>query len=459
MSDLPAWLTDELATVPSYDAFLGVDALVAGLERLAAAHPDVATLRRIGTSRQGEALWCLTIDDVPADAPAPDALVVGLPHPNEPIGGLTALHLAARLTTDADLRARLGHRWHVVACIDPDGLRLNEGWLAGPFERACYARHFYRPAGVEQVEWTFPVAIGDVVFDEPIAETRALMGLIDEHRPALLASLHNSEVGGAYYYLSRAEPALHRVLQAVPGTVGIPLDRGEPESPVDVRLDDAVHHAPDAPTFHARLSEHGLPWPPHGASTSMYAARHGTLTILSELPYWADPSVADDAPSGTHYADALTELGDGLVDLGDRLTTAIDDVTGALLAPTSPLWLAGSAFGRAMRGYGEHALARAGVASSDREATVAEAASLVTQLHAFRLRFGGMVVRALQGEIALGNVREPVRRHAADLGATYEAWVADDAVAVQHDPIPIGDLVTVQYAATIAAAAHLAGRL
>lgn len=185
MSDaIPDWLGDELGTVTAYDGFLGVDGLVTGLEAVAAAHPDLSTLRRVGTSRQGEPLWCLTVADAEHDDATPDALVLGLPHPNEPIGGLTALHLASRLCEDQVLRRRLGHRWHVVACIDPDGLRLNEGWLAGPYDRATYARHFYRPAGVDQVEWTFPVSVGEVYFDDAIAETQAVMRLIDStNRP------------------------------------------------------------------------------------------------------------------------------------------------------------------------------------------------------------------------------------------------------------------------------------
>ncbi|WP_159618397.1 M14 family zinc carboxypeptidase [Ruania rhizosphaerae] len=456
---IPAWLSDELATVPSYDAFLGVDALVDALGVIAAAHPDLATLRRVGTSRQGEALWCLTIADTAHDEATPDALVVGLPHPNEPIGGLTALHLAARVCADADLRGRLGHRWHVVACVDPDGLRLNEGWLAGPFDRTTYARNFYRPAGVEQVEWTFPVSVGDVYYDDAIAETQALMRLIDHHEPALLASLHNSELGGAYYYLSRPEPPLHAVLQAVPESVGIPLDRGEPEAAHMVTFDDAIFAAGDAEAFYARLRASGRKWPPHGGSTSMYAARHGTLTILSELPYWSDPSAADSSPSGVRYADALAAYARGLSDAGQLFTAAIDEVEELLVAPTSPLWKAGCAFGRATVKYGSMALERSQQPKSDREATVAEAASIAHNLHAWRLRYGGMLLRALEGEVALGNVREPLRRHAASLATTYDAWLAEDAAAIQHDAIPIRNLVTVQYAAIVAAAAQLAGTL
>src|SRR3954452_2474424 len=102
---LPRWLLDELSTVPPYEAFAGVDQLHAGLRDIAARYPEVANLRRCGSSRQGDPLWCLTVQRRPGEEPGtvPEALAFGLPHPNEPIGGLTALHLAERLCADSDL--------------------------------------------------------------------------------------------------------------------------------------------------------------------------------------------------------------------------------------------------------------------------------------------------------------------------------------------------------------------
>src|SRR6185312_4938905 len=277
------WLAEEIDSVPPADAFATVDELAAECARIAADHPDVARLHRAGTSAQGEPLTCLTVD---GPAGAPEALVFGLPHPNEPIGGLTALHLARRLAEDPALRARLGHTWRIVACIDPDGLRLNEGWLKGPFTREHYARHFYRQAGAEQVEWTFPLDHKGAYFDAVLPETLALMRLIDTHRPALMASLHNSELGGAYYYLSRDEPALYPTLQQIPDRLGLPLHQGEPEAPWIPRLADGVFRSLDVRDAYDHLERAGLAETISGGnSTGSYAERHGTLTLVCELPY------------------------------------------------------------------------------------------------------------------------------------------------------------------------------
>ncbi|HLT61898.1 MAG TPA: M14 family zinc carboxypeptidase, partial [Microlunatus sp.] len=455
---VPAWLAGELDTVPDYDGFAGADELVSGLRAIAERHPERTRLHRVGSSRQGDPLISLIVEADREDAP--EALVFGLPHPNEPIGGLTALHLAERLAADAGLRRRLDHRWQIIACIDPDGLRLNEGWLKGPFTREHYARHFYRPAGHDQVEWTYPLDHGEAYFDTPIPETQALMRLIDEHRPDLVCSLHNSELGGVYYYLSRPEPALHPVLQAVPERLGLVLDRGEPESPEIVRLDDGIYQANSIKDGIEWARRHGRTWHHDaGDSTASYAGRYGALTLISELPYWTDPSIADTSAAEIGYAEALRRRAEGLSELAELMRRCLDATEGHQVAPDSPLWRASRAFAVSMADAAAGARVRAEEAENDRPATVAEVSSLAAGVHQFRLRFAGMLRRALAGELALGNVRRPVREAHDRLAARYEQWVAEDAAALTYPTLEIRKLVATQYAATIATAAQLAGSL
>ena len=230
------WLAGLVDAVPDFTAFPLVDELVDQLEELASRYPDVASLIRAGTSRLGEPITALRVESGPREA-----LVFGGVHPNEPIGGLTALHLARALCAAPELRQRLSYSWTVVPCIDPDGMRLNEGWFKGPFVRSHYGRHFYRPAGEEQVEWTFPFRYKKAYFDAVLPETLALMRQIDERKPALMCSLHNGELGGAYYYLSTAVPGIYQELQEIPALFGLPLDLGEPEVPYVERFADAIY--------------------------------------------------------------------------------------------------------------------------------------------------------------------------------------------------------------------------
>jgi zinc carboxypeptidase len=447
---LPTWLEDETGTVPEYAAFAGADALERGLRETAASSGGAASYRRVGTSRGGTPIGCLSVGEGPADA-----VVVGLPHPNEPVGGLTALHLARRLVDDPTLRARLGHRWHIVACIDPDGLRLNEAWLAGPFTREHYLRHFYRPAGDEQVEWTFPVDHKRAYFDAVLPETLALMRLVDETRPALMGSLHNSELGGPYYYLTRPEPALHPVLQALPERFGIPLDRGEPESPTSTVYADGVFSGLRLADLYDAAEAAGDPLPLGAGDTSdSYAARHGTLTIVSEVPYWRDPRVGDTSPGATSYAKALTAQAEAVDEVGRLLVEGLARVERLLLVD-SPFLRATRFFGPALVDGAAATRRRAAETPPERLATVAEEAGIDDVVHSFRLRFAGMFLRMLEAEAAAGNARPQVLAARDDLRERLEGWHAAAAAADRAEVIPIRSLVATQYGALLAGAHHL----
>ena len=451
---LPAWLEAELQSVPEIEVFSTADELVASLTDLAHSYPDDTTLRRVGTSRLGDPLMCLSIGTAEANA-----LVFGLPHPNEPIGGLSALHLARRLCEDSELRQRLGHRWHIVACIDPDGLRLNEGWLKGPFTREHYARNFYRPAGDEQIEWTFPLDYKTAYFDAVLPETAALMRLIDQVRPALMCSLHNTELGGVYYYLSRPEPVLHEVLQAIPDRLGLALDRGEPESPSIKQFADGIFKMPDMEDVYDYLEEHGEPIPDRlgGNSSHSYARPYGTLTLLSELPYWNDVRVGDASASTTSYADALREQASGFRELIGWLEEILL-ATGDDLTSSSAFVRASHFYARVMAPSPDSMEKRAAEPEAQRPATVAEVASLRDSVHMFRLRYAGMLLRALDSEVVIGNATPPIRAARSQLATQYDAWVAEDAAAGSAEPIPIRSLVATQYAALAATAEYLTQR-
>lgn len=302
---MPDWLTAELATVPDFQTFLDADEHESRLAEIAARYPEVATLEQVGTSRLGDAIHALRVGDA-----ADHAIVFGLPHPNEPIGGLSALHLAERLCADSDLRSRIGLTFTIIPCIDPDGLRLNHGWVKGPYTRDHYARHFYRPPGHEQIEWTFPLHYKNASFDKVLPETRALMRLIDEVQPVFMASLHNAEMGGAYYYLSRPVPELYEVLQQIPQGLGVPLHRGEPEHPSIPILADGIHHGLSAKDTYDYLESEGLDptvIAVAGDTSGSYAEKYGTVTLISEVPYWSDPRCDDTTELDSSYRDLLAE--------------------------------------------------------------------------------------------------------------------------------------------------------
>ena len=135
-----------VARVPEMDRFFTVDELSANLDELVAQFPELARVRRVGTSKLGESIRMISSDTVE------ERLFVRLP----------ASERTDRLRSSSILfppvvrrrRTARGVRLHLAPhpIGRSDGTRLNEGWFGGPFTIRNYARHFYRPSSEQQVE-------------------------------------------------------------------------------------------------------------------------------------------------------------------------------------------------------------------------------------------------------------------------------------------------------------------
>lgn len=440
--------------VPPLTSIPTVDVLNADLERLRSEHPDLVSRERIGTSRLGEPIWLYH-----AGAGHRSALIVGGVHPNEPIGSLTILHLVEQLVTDPGFRTECDTAWHIVPCADPDGMRLNEGWFADPSDRSLYTREFFRPAPDEQVEWTFPFAYKNAYFDAMMPETVALARAIDLTAPDLYVPLHNSEGGGAYFYLSRPVPALYPLLHEITASCGVPLHTGEPEGAHFTVLDDAIYEMGTLQDAYDWTEEAGLdPYPPGSAgdASTSYARRYGTLSLIAELPQFGDPTADDASLTDTIHRDALRRCGERLIEAGRILTEIIATVDPYVRMDT-PLLRAARVFSPMATGAGEADLRRAET-EDDRLATVAELTSLDGVVNLHRLRWGGMLRRALSAEVAAGVASPEVRRAAAEIQEIFDGWLAESRAGGDAPPLPLAKVVGVQYGAILAAHAQLETR-
>ncbi|WP_033294674.1 M14 family zinc carboxypeptidase [Amycolatopsis jejuensis] len=443
------------SAIPPIDRFPSVDELVDEFAALAEQEPDTVRRRRIGSSRLGE-----PIHEVVIGTGDQHALVIGGVHPNEPIGSPTTLHLARTLAADAQLREDLGYTWHIIGCVDPDGMRLNEGWFSCTLDRAGYGREFFRPASDEQVEWTFPLAYKDLYFDRVMPETLALMRLIDEIQPAFMCTLHNGEIGGVYYYVSAPAPELYPMLHAIPRHLGIPLTSGEPEAPFIPQYATGIYGDTGVEKHYEYALSLGLD-PKEGmvsgTSSAAYAAKYGTFTVVSELPYWIHPDAEDATSSSIPYPEVLRDRSEVLADLGERITSVLTEA-GPDLSLDSP-------FLRAMRQFAPHFLEsarqearRAELADNDRLATVAEVFSGTDLAHGYRMRYGGMTLRLLEAEINAGNGTPRIRGQYRRLRAVYDEWGAEAVRATPAETLPINALVGVQLGAILAGAVHVRER-
>ncbi|MET7687392.1 M14 family zinc carboxypeptidase [Streptomyces sp. NPDC005483] len=267
-----------------------VDELGARAAALVARHPADARLRRVGTSRAGTPLWLLSVGHG-----SRQALVVAGPHANEPVGGGTALRLAERALADPRLTAEADATWNLLLCLDPDGLRRNEGWLRGPYSLDGYFRNFFRPGFGEQPEW-----LPDGADAAALPETRTLLALQDELRPFLQCSLHGVDVGGGFVELTRDLPGLARRVAHTAARLRIPREFGPYDTLYWPCLGPAVYRIPPPRRgdLAAAITEAAV------ESTWYHPLRHGTVTAVVEAPMWGVAAVED----GSTPADAAAVL-------------------------------------------------------------------------------------------------------------------------------------------------------
>jgi hypothetical protein len=232
-----------------------------------------------------------------------NALVVGCPHPNEPVGCLTIEALIEQLRREPATGA--GFRWHFIKAIDPDGLDLNRSWLEGPLTPERYFAGFYRPAFDRQPEYGFPLHAGVYDFDRATPENLAWRAVLELTRPQLQASLHNADYGGAFYILSQAKPGLAEALSRQPAEAGLTLNpMGEPFA-------DMAPYMPGVLAFPdiAAAAKAGA-WKAGNSSAGYAAERYGTFSLVNEVPFWDDPRLRDQTPSGRTIGDvARTVVG------------------------------------------------------------------------------------------------------------------------------------------------------
>ncbi len=439
MLDLPGLL----ARVPDFQEFLTLEELRASSQGLVAEFPGVARLETVGASAEGRPIELLTIG-----RGARPALLVGVPHPNEPIGTLTLEFLCRLLCEDPELRARLDATVHVIKVADPDGLVLNQGWFKGAFSPLRYALEYYRPPHREQVEWSFPVEYKTLRFATPSPETACVMRVMQRVRPRFFYSLHNAGFCGVYFYVSHERPALFTALHDLVASQGLPLHRGEPEVPYLRTLAPAVYALfgiDETYEFMARaLGEDPAPLIEAGTSSDDWLRRvSDAFSLVCELPYYTAPGLEDTGPAGTSRRAAVLA---GLARI-EALHTECARAFGALRGRAPEHRLTRSVADYLAKTPKRLAAERAHAQSPDyaREATRAEALDATTCKAFYHLLYLGEVSRVAEmvGE----------RRLAGELRARLAALVGEVERESALRVLPLRPLVRVQAGAGLLALA------
>lgn len=300
--------TNLIENIPDYEEFLTVDEMDESTHKLAEEYPEIVKVWKAGESRKGCPIYCMKIGEG-----SKNAFLFGCPHPNEPMGCMLLEYFSRYLCENEEFRKEMDYTWYIIKSIDVDGTKLNEKWFKGPFTLTNYARNYFRPAGYEQAEWTFPMNYKNYVFDKPIPETKVLMDIIDEIRPTFMYSLHNHGFGGSYWYVTHEIPALWEKFYEASRKQDIPLHLGEPEISYLVPFAPAIFPMIDLTEeydYYEEFSEE----PPetllyYGTSSGGYAGKYGTTTLLTELPYFFEERIqSDKVMSFTRREAALKQI-------------------------------------------------------------------------------------------------------------------------------------------------------
>lgn len=429
--------------IPRYTSFFGVDKHRRRGKELASKY-DHVTYEDIGESAGGEPLWSVTVG-----TGSRTALLIGAPHPNEPIGSMTIDFLLHELASNDELRQSLDYKFICVPVADPDGVRLNEGWFDGPFTLSNYAQNFYRPPPHRQVEATFPITHEDYSFDQPTPATRAIADCIESHRPEFIYSLHNADFGGCYYLLTEPMEPLFDTLTSLPGEYSVPLDRGEPEWFGMEAFDEAVYRLE---TFedryeHAETSGEVETSELLGGNAYDYARQFNddVVEFIVELPYFYAPEVEDQTKLECSREAVIRDGVEHRRELLREWEAAYRAVSELL--PDTPM--ATEATGTVYH-FRETDQAKldwaASVAETDRSATTAEYVDERFLRQYARLRYLGMLLRSLDTAAmhADQSSRDRLTSTKAAVAEVLHEQLAELRRHVDYESIPIWKLVTIQ---------------
>ena len=268
-------------------------------------YPDLVTVTEVGVSAQGAPIDMISVGTGPLSA-----LFVGAPHPNEVIGCAVIEYLITRLCQDAAFREALPFRWYFIKAIEPDALRLNEGWFSSQGNLQRYYENYYRPPLNQQAEYAFPFSDSDWLNRHPLPENIAWQNAIRLARPDFLYSLHNSEAGGVYYVASGYPVGMAGTLKAICHQSGLPLNTTGETELRDSQCEPGLFHFPD---MKALVGVPADDYPenggrPVGNSSAGYTAAAGTFSLFTEVPYWNSPLLEDRQLTPFSIRDVEAEL-------------------------------------------------------------------------------------------------------------------------------------------------------
>ncbi len=292
-----------LKEIPPYSRFLTVreiDALSDSIKDL----PGV-TVYEIGKSIDKQPL--LMFDIGQGDK---TALIIGVPHCDEPLGSLVVTFFARWLATHKDADC-FGWRWLLIPMLERRGMKLNEGWFNMPNSLALMVKSSFREPTEDQYEWTFPIEYKEYQWTKSRPETLAVKKVLETERPDLLCGLHHSGFTNAYYYLSEDFPSIYDKLTKFVSSLRIPLSTSAPDVPFGKLLHPGFYQMyglKDYLDYYTKKDPLMVPALRRGAcSDEWYQNEIGGFSFNCEVPMYLSHKLKDTSPSKKSYLDIINE--------------------------------------------------------------------------------------------------------------------------------------------------------
>lgn len=294
---------DILKDIPTYTRFLRIseiDELIDQIRHMPGVKESV-----IGRTINDEPLRMLSLGKGEKTA-----LIIGVPHSDEPLGSLVITFFARWLAKHPKVDG-LGWRWLFIPVLERRGMRLNEGWFNMPESLAAMAKSTFREPTEDQYEWTFPISYDDYQWTKSRPESLAVKKVFEKEKPDLLCNLHHSGFTNAYYYVSEDFPEIYPKLQKFASSLQIPLSDTAPDVPFGKMLSPGFYQMyglKDYLDYYAKKDPAILTAIRRGAcSDEWYHREIGGFSFNCEVPMYLTPKLKNKTPSKASFKKMIEE--------------------------------------------------------------------------------------------------------------------------------------------------------
>jgi hypothetical protein len=290
-----------LNEVPAYRRFLKlseIDALTKKFER-----DSSVEKRTIGQTVEKEPINMYVLGNGKKTA-----MIIGVPHSDEPLGSLVATHFVQWMMTHPE-DDFFQWRWLITPVLERRGMRMNEGWFNDFSSLVNMAKSHFREPVEDQYEWTFPFKYKNYQWTYSRPEADAVKEVLKSEKPDLLCGLHHASFYNTYYYFSRDLPEAYPRLSRFAKTLKLPFSEQAADVPFGKLLAPGFYQMyglKDYLDYYGKNEPENLSRLKRGAcSDEWYGTTVGGFSFNCEVPLFQSSVKRDNEASERNLEDLL----------------------------------------------------------------------------------------------------------------------------------------------------------